>query len=332
VSAVNGGWDIASGAGVTALGLAAARSVESGREDRLITDPFARGLFLAAGVTLPMRLDWPAERDTVSDTEAFHLHGSRYIGLRTRVYDDVLLAAATAGTRQAVIVGAGLDTRAFRVPLPASMHVFELDQPGVLSFKAEALAGQGATTACRHSAVAVDLRDDWPAALLDAGFDHARASAWIAEGVLAYLPADAQVGLIERVRRLAAPGSVIALDRIIGDPTAGDRLRELSQRSGIAMERLLAEGTSSDPAAVLRAAGWSVEERTVTALAERYGRELGDPFAADPEQSGADREQSGADRERSGADGEQAGAEADRPPAAEPPWLDTVFVTARLAA
>jgi len=298
---VSGAWDIASGAGVTALGLAAARCVESGRDDRLIEDPYARGLFLAASASLPMRLDWPAAGESVSDAEALHLHGSRYIGLRTRFYDDALLAGAQAGVGQAVILGAGLDTRALRLALPAAFTVFELDQPEVLRFKAAALADLDVPLRCRHVGVGVDLREDWPTRLRARGFAPELATAWIAEGVLPYLPPEAQLGLIDRIRALAAPGSRLAFDCIIGDPTTGSRLAELSARSGIEMQRLLAGGEGPDLAGVLRDGGWTVDEQPTRALAEHYGRDLGDPFA----------------------DGH------DRP--SEPPWLDTMFTTAELS-
>ncbi len=295
---MSGAWDIASGAGVTALGLAAARCVESGRDDRLIEDPYARGLFLATGASLPMRLDWPAAGESVSAAEALHLHGSRYIGLRTRFYDDVLLAGAGAGISQAVILGAGLDTRAFRLAMPAAFTVFELDQPELLRFKAAALAEQDAHPRCRHAGIGIDLRDDWPTKLRAHGFVPGLATAWIAEGVLPYLQPDAQLGLIDRIRALAAPGSTLAFDRIVGDPTTGSRLEALSARSGIEMQRLLARGEAPDLAGVLRNGGWTVDERPTRALAARYGRDLGDPFS----------------------DGH------DRP--SEPPWLDTMFTIA----
>ncbi len=295
-------WDVSSGPGVTALGLSAARSVESGRPDRLIEDPFARALFEAAGADLPMLVDWPDAGSPISDAEALHLHGSRYIGLRTRFYDDAVLAAARDGLTQGVLLGAGLDTRAFRLSLPAGFQLFELDQPGVFQFKDAALDAQGAGPRCTRSAIGIDLRDDWPAALEASGFERQRPTAWVAEGLLPYLPPEAQSGLLEAIHELAAPGSVLALDRIAGDPTAGERLRGLSERSGIDMESLLAGGNGEDPAASLRARGWRAYEETTATLAARYGRDLSDPFAASP-----------------------GGG-----PASEPPWLDTIFLTARL--
>lgn len=295
-------WDVSSGPGVTALGLAAARSVESGRPDRLIEDPFARALFEAAEVDLPMLLDWPDSEGAVSDAQALHLHGSRYIGLRTRHYDDALMAAARAGVGQAVLLGAGLDTRAFRLDLPAGLRLFELDQPGVLEFKDAALRAQGAEPRCARSAIGIDLREGWAPALTAEGFDPRRLTAWVAEGLLPYLALGAQTALLGAIHALAAPGSVLVLDRIAGHPTAADRLQDLSSRSGIDMEGLLAQGDGADASAVLTAQGWEVHEEPTARLAERHGRDLSDPFSGGGSES------------------------------SEPPWLDTVFLTARLPA
>jgi len=292
-------WDIASGAGVTALGLAAARSVESGRSDRLIEDPFARALFDAAPADLPMLVDWPGPGVSISDAEALHLHGSRYVGLRTRYYDDALLTAAGDGLTQGVLLGAGLDTRAFRLDLPAGFHLFELDQPGVLEFKSATLGGLAAEPRCAHTAIGIDLREDWATALQAGGFDPRRPTVWVAEGLLAYLPPEAQSGLLCAIHALAARGSVLVLDRIAGDPTAPDRLNALSERSGIDMESLLASGESNDVAASLRAKGWIAEEEPTAIVADRYGRDLSDPLPAGPDAH-----------------------------ASEPPWLDTVFLRA----
>ncbi|MGI8622890.1 MAG: SAM-dependent methyltransferase [Solirubrobacteraceae bacterium] len=296
-------WDVASGPGITALGLAAARSVESGCADRLIEDPFARQLFEEGGADLPMLVDWPEPGTSVSDAEALHLHGSRYIGLRTRFYDDALLAAARDGLTQAVLLGAGLDTRAFRLNLPSKFRLFELDQLGVLEFKDATLGAHRAEPRCARSTIGIDLRDDWPAALKAHGFAPTLATAWVAEGLLPYLPPNAQSDLCHKIHRLSAPGSVLVFDRIAGDPTSGDRLRGLSERSGIDMQSLLASGEGEDLAALLRSSGWRTDETPGTALADRYGRDLSDPFADTP----------------------------DRSPATEPPWLNTMFLSARLA-
>jgi methyltransferase (TIGR00027 family) len=126
------------GSALTALGLAAARSVETGRPDRLIEDPLARHLFAAAELDLPMLLDWPGSTSSPTPEQALHLHGSRYIGLRTRFYDDALLEAARREISQAVAFGAGLCTRAHPLALPPA---FTLSRPRGTRLRSGALAG-----------------------------------------------------------------------------------------------------------------------------------------------------------------------------------------------
>jgi methyltransferase (TIGR00027 family) len=292
-------WSITSGPGITALGLAAARSVESARSDRLIEDPFARTLFCSAGSGLAMLVEWPSPDRPLSDTEKLHLHGSRYIGLRTRVYDDILLAASGAGLRQAVLLGAGLDTRAFRLELPGDLQLYELDQAGVLSYKDKMFSRNGARPRCARAAIASDLRDDLAGALRARGFDAKRPTMWIAEGVLPYLAPGEQAHLLRQVHELAAVGSELAFDTIVGDPVGDGRLRTLSQRAGIDMEALMARGEAPPLASLLSQWGWNVEEQTTAELARRYSRDLSDPFS------------------RTAGDDE-----------AEPPWLNTTFTCA----
>jgi len=295
------GWDVTTGPGVTALGLAAARAVETSRKDRLVEDPFARRLFEAADADLPMLVAWPQEGAFVSDTEALHLHGSRYIGLRTRFYDDVLVAASRDGARQTVLLGAGLDTRAFRLDLPDDTLVVEVDQAGVLAFKDAVLRTHGVQPRCRRLTVGIELRADWTAELPVGGFDRERPTAWIAEGLLPYLPPAARAQLLEQISEQSAPGSTLAFDRIAGDPTKGDRLQALSARSGVEMDQLLAGGEGDYPHRLLQQRGWKVTDQPARVLADRYGRNLGDPFH-----------------------NQDQGANA-----AEPPWLETMFLSAR---
>jgi methyltransferase (TIGR00027 family) len=135
--------------------------VETGRADRLIEDPLARPLFEAAGVELPMRLDWPPTGATLTRQEALHLHGSRYIGLRTRFYDDQLREATDAGLAQVVLFGAGLDARAYRLGLPSELRIFELDRGALLGWKRTQLRRLEAEPRCVVTDVDVDLREDW---------------------------------------------------------------------------------------------------------------------------------------------------------------------------
>jgi len=307
-------WDIGSGPGVTALGLAYARTVESGMPDRLIDDPFARWFVDATETRLPMLTRWPEPGIEVTDQQKLHLHGSRYIGLRTRYYDDWLRDAAASGVRQLVLLGAGLDTRAYRLDWPAGIRFFEIDQPAVLAFKEKVLTERAASPTCELVPVAVDLRDDWAGALRRAGFDPSAATAWLAEGLLAYLPAQAEAELFGQIDALSAPGSRLALDRIVGDlaEDGAAQLRQLSKRSGMEMDQMISTEARTDVLAWLAEHRWSAREEDATASAERYGRDLADPFA-DSESEKAEQD-------------ERAVSARDE---ARPPWLATRFVTSR---
>lgn len=272
--------EIFSGPAVTALGLAASRTVESNRADHLISDPLARAFFEAAGMNLPMRLDWPEPGEAVTDTERLHLHGSRYIGLRTRFYDDLLLQAAHRGLKQAVLIGAGLDTRAFRLALPADFHLIELDYDALLEWKQTVVEARAAIPSCRRSWIGTDLREDWTAELSRRELDTAQPAAFIAEGLLPYLTPEEQRSLLDQIDAITTTGSVLALDRIVGDPHAADRVASLTRRSGLDMTQLLASGENNDIGMGLRDRGWNIRETPVADLALSYARDLTDPFAA----------------------------------------------------
>lgn len=298
---MNGTSDVFSGPAITALGLAAARSVESGRPDRLIDDPLARYLYTAAGADLPMLLDWPTT-EAISSVQALHLHGSRYIGLRTRFYDDILIASAADGHRQAVLLGAGLDTRAYRLALPAELRFYEIDQPALLKWKRHTLNSRARPT-CQLLDIGTDLRDDWATPLRDTGFDPTQPTIFIAEGLVAYLTPEQKATLLTKIDALAAPASRLALDQLLGDPHANNRLGTLTRRSGINMDQLIAHDHGIDLASLLTRSGWNTNAEPVDALARHYRRDLSNPFAnGSSEQS------------------------------TEPPWLQTGFLTADKAA
>ncbi|WP_322770226.1 SAM-dependent methyltransferase [Frankia sp. Cr1] len=274
-------WDIVTGPGITALGLAAARTVESSMPDALIDDPLGAAFVHAVESPIAFPSRWPAEGEPVTDQQALHLHGSRYIGVRSRFYDDVVRDALRGGVRQIVLLAAGLDTRAFRLDWPADVTLYEVDQPQMIDFKEDVLRGEQAQPGCRRIAVGTDLREDWPAALTTAGFTRSVPAAWVAEGLLAYLPADAEERLLRQIHQLSAPGSRIALDRIaqVNRLTSDAApLDQLSSRSGIEMKSLINTEARQQPAEWLRLNGWTVREEDVTAVAHRYGRDLTDPF------------------------------------------------------
>lgn len=193
--------DVEGGVGLTALMVAAARAIETHRPDSLAQDVYAEHFVRAA----PACAEWPMRIEQVRDGDANPLWGrfARYFGLRTRVLDDfVHRTVHTVGARQVVLLGAGLDTRAFRLKWPADCVVYEIDRDGVLAFKHQVLAGLSAAPKATRVPIPIDLRDDWVTALTDAGFDPAAPSVWLAEGVLFYLPHAAETYLIDTVDQL----------------------------------------------------------------------------------------------------------------------------------
>lgn len=212
----NDTWDIASSVGATAVMVAAARAAETDRPDPLIRDPYAKLLVADAGnhAWQYMLDDATVARVAESDTEiaAMFEHMGNYQAVRTHFFDAFFAAAVDAGIRQVVILASGLDSRAFRLPWPAGTTVYEIDQPLVLEYKAATLATHGVNPIADRREVPIDLRQDWPAALVEAGFDTALPTAWLAEGLLMYLPADAQDRLFTQLTELSAPGSRVSAE------------------------------------------------------------------------------------------------------------------------
>lgn len=209
----NDTWDIKTSVGSTALFVAAARALEAHKPRPVAIDPYAEVFCRAVGGEWADLLDGRAPDHPLRSE--FGEHFIDFQAVRTRYFDTYFEAAAAVGVRQIVIVAAGLDSRAYRLPWPAGTVVFELDQPQVLEFKREALAARGDAPTAERREVPVDLRNDWPQALCKGGFDPSRPSAWIAEGLLIYLPATAQDQLFAGIDSLAAPGSHVAVEESV---------------------------------------------------------------------------------------------------------------------
>jgi len=206
----NDSWDITSSVGATALFVAAARALEANKPDPLVVDPYAEVFCRAVGGEWADVLDGKAPDNTLM--AEFGVHFVNYQAARTKYFDDYFYSAADAGVRQVVILAAGLDSRAYRLAWPDGTVVYELDQPRVLEFKSAVLAAHGDAPTAERREIAVDLREDWPTALRQSGFDPSRPSAWLVEGLLVYLPAEAQRQLFSGIDELAAPGSYVAVD------------------------------------------------------------------------------------------------------------------------
>src|SRR5271169_2158089 len=228
-------WDLASSVGATATMVAAARAVATRADRPIINDPFAEPLVRAVGVDLLTRLatgeldasELNDVHDGATGSAGAMSRMADNMAVRTKFFDEFFIDATNAGIRQAVILASGLDARAYRLPWPAGTTVYEIDQPQVIEFKSRTLAELGAQPTAYRRAVAIDLRDDWPAALRAAGFEPGEPSAWSAEGLLGYLPPEAQDRLLDTITALSAPGSRIATESgPTRDPSHEERIKE----------------------------------------------------------------------------------------------------------
>jgi len=292
-------WDIATSVGATAVMVAAARAAETDKDNPLIRDPYAKVLVAGAGTGVwEFMLDneFVAKvADSDPEVAAVVEHMGSYQAVRTHFFDEFFTAAAGAGIRQIVILASGLDSRAYRLPWPAGTTVYELDQPKVLEYKAATLNQHGATPKAPRREVPIDLRFDWPKALREAGFDPSVPTAWLAEGLLMYLPADAQDRLFEQVTELSAAGSRISAETVgIHAADRRERMRERFERIaaqfGIDDTLDVGELTYEDPdradvAVWLDEHGWQSTAVTSQDEMRRLGRAVeladtdGDSFA-----------------------------------------------------
>jgi methyltransferase (TIGR00027 family) len=283
-------WDLASSVGATATMVAAGRAMAAKDPRGLIDDPFAEPLVRAVGVELFTKMmDGELDLDAIENSSPVRMQAMiEGMALRTRYFDDYFINATGTGVRQAVILASGLDARAYRLPWPAGTVVYEIDQPRVIDFKTTTLADIGAQpTATRH-AVPIDLRADWPTALKAAGIDTTAPIAWLAEGLLIYLPPEAQDRLFDHITALSVPGSTIATEFVPGivDFDA-DRVREMSgpfkgHGVDIDMASLVYAGERNHVLDYLKDNGWDVEGVTRTELFNRHGIDVPAPENDDP--------------------------------------------------
>ena len=261
-------WDLATSVGATATMVAAQRALSSAAG--LIDDPFAAPLVRAVGIDVYTRLvngEIPVNDDTEFDPDRM----ARGMAVRTRFYDQFFVDATRSGIRQAVIVAAGLDARAYRLPWPKGTVVYEVDMPEVIEFKTSTLSKLGAEPTAERRNVAVDLRDDWPAALQAAGFDPQAPSAWSAEGLVVYLPPEAQ-DAFDHITALSAPESRLASEfvpdtTIFTDPrwrAHHERMSELGFE--IDFNDLVYHFERSHIIEYLTQRGWRVSHRTVAQM------------------------------------------------------------------
>jgi len=275
-------WDLASSVGATATLVAAARALASRQDDPLIDDPFADTLVRAVGIEPFTRaLDG---QSPLADQDAAGLLID-VIAVRTKFFDDFFIEATAAGVRQAVILASGLDSRAYRLDWTADTTIFEIDQASVIDFKSRVLSDLGASPAADRRTVGVDLREDWPAALRAHGFDSDAPTAWIAEGLLIYLPPDAQDRLFDNITALSAPGSRIATEyHPDGGTGIAERAASMSNQWGeqgldLNLGDLFYGGERRPVIDYLEHLGWQVTARPRPEIFAAYGRPYPDGAA-----------------------------------------------------
>jgi methyltransferase (TIGR00027 family) len=274
----NDTWDLASSVGATATMVAAARAMAGRADNPLIDDPFAEPLVRAVGVDLWIRMATGQFDLADLDDEAGRgmQRMTDNMAVRTKFFDEFFLTATEAGIRQAVILASGLDSRAYRLAWPAGTTVYEIDQPDVIEFKTKTLAELGAEPTAKRRTVAMDLRYDWPSALIEEGFDPNQPTAWSAEGLLGYLPPDAQDRLLDTITELSAPGSQVAVESVPNiDPAdhekAIERMKSASERwrdhgFNLDFAELVYLGDRNEAASYLSDHGWQLSRSSVKEL------------------------------------------------------------------
>jgi methyltransferase (TIGR00027 family) len=273
-------WDLASSVGATATAVAASRAMASQGPDALLDDPLADPLVRAVGIDSFVKLV-DGEIAVTDDPRLNRRSMNEQMAVRTRYFDDFFTTATDSGVRQVVILASGLDTRAYRLRWPADTVVYEIDQPDVIEFKTRTLAGLGAEPTAQRRTVAIDLRDDWPSALIRAGFVTSLPTAWSAEGLLVYLPPEAQDRLFDSITELSAPGSRVATEHMDMRGLPADWAQQLTQRSqrissSINLAELFYTGERNNAADYLAAHGWQTNVLKTGEAFAANGFELAD--------------------------------------------------------
>jgi methyltransferase (TIGR00027 family) len=270
-------WDLASSVGLTATGVAVGRALASRADRPLINDPFAEPLVRAVGVDFFTRLaSGELDPAVVDEGSVFGMQQMRdMMAARTRFFDEFFIEATNGGIRQAVILASGLDARAYRLPWPAGTTVYEIDHPEVIEFKTTTLADLGAGPTADRRTVAIDLRHDWPAALREAGLDSTQPTAWSAEGLLPFLPPEAQDRLLDNITTLSSAGSRLASENMPNLDQAVTTMQNQMQAAteswrkhglDIDMTDLWYGGERNDVVGYLNAHGWTSTAMTMAEL------------------------------------------------------------------
>jgi methyltransferase (TIGR00027 family) len=265
--------DSLAGVGLTAIGVALIRARESERVDRLFDDPYARlfadsaeQAFSDLGAPAGAAATWARMQHLVDD-----FYDDR--ALSSKFFDDYLLEACQAGCAQVVIVGAGLDTRALRLPLPTHTETFEIDLPAMFDFKEKVLSGAAALHPGRRHTVATDLRGDWELDLRAQGFRDDLPTAWLEEGVLPYLPDDDARSVLSTITSLSPARSRLAqVAQLATTATASTSKRYQTLKEFVGSDNSPDDGPAERTRPQLDGDSWQMKIHSQVDLQRLYGR------------------------------------------------------------
>jgi methyltransferase (TIGR00027 family) len=182
--------------------MAAARAIEHRRKERLFSDPLAEKL---AGQKIMSQI--------LPQMPKYEERGKPVIAVRTRFFDDFLMSSASH-IRQIVILGAGMDTRAFRLPLHHDTCLYEIDRPEVMQLKESFLISNPAN--CHREFIPIDIKQFCSENLIKKGFQPSSTSVWLLEGLLYYLNEADVRALFKTISDLTCQGSMLGADLING--------------------------------------------------------------------------------------------------------------------
>ncbi|MGI5133917.1 SAM-dependent methyltransferase [Streptomyces sp. CA-106110] len=265
--------------GWTGLLTAHMRAVESQRNDRLFDDPLATALVdlvrNAVHTDPDGTLPTGPEDNSGELTEAWYMLAT-YLGVRTRYFDDRILDAVSGGTRQVVLLAAGLDSRAARLALPAGTMVYEIDTEPVLRFKESVFESAGLKPGGGRRPVHADLRGPWVEKLTRAGFDPLQPTMWLIEGLLMYLAPEVCDRLLDAVTHLSAPGSRVALEYFDSVPRQDD-VSTVNDVEAAVIGRIVSffqDGPALPPNRWLEERGWDPDVITLAQEIAGHGRDI----------------------------------------------------------
>jgi len=254
----------------TAQIVAAKRAIEQSLPVPLFNDPYAATLAGDEVENLLTKWRKVAERQGRS-LEDVIIKRTRYIAIRTRFFDDLLLATLPQlSAPQVVILGSGLDTRAYRLSWPPVTNLYEVDMPGVLAYKSHAL--RNLKPNCRHTMIAGDLENlqsGWIARLLEAGLRQESPTIWILEGVVMYLPEPSAHSLLRTVTALSCPGSVLGIDVVKSGSILAAQSAKNADRGRVVRHWQFG---CDEPQQLLRGYGWNAEVSQPQDVGIAHGR------------------------------------------------------------